>query len=576
MRGGLDWIVRVRLASGIVLFVYVATHLLNHAFGVISLDAMEWGRLYFLAAWRNPVGTALLYGSLVVHLGLVLYTIYRRRTLRMPLREALQIVAGLAIPPLLALHVVGNRGLHEFHDVNDMYAYVLIAILSDPFEGFRLMVALLVTWFHGCIGFHFWLKLKPWYPKLAPWLLSIALLWPAFALAGVATALKEVIYLLETPLWIGQVAAEINFPSDDSVAWALRTLSIGYWSQAGLLVLVLALRIGRQLVARRANSLTITYPGGRKVTVAPGLSVLEASRSAGIPHASVCGGRGRCSTCRVRIAHGLEHLAPASEEEARVLKRVGTPANVRLACQIRPNQDVTVTPLLAPTAQPADGHRRPAYLQGTEREIAILFADMRAFTKFSEKKLPYDVVFVLNQYFRAMGAPIERTGGQLDKFIGDGVMALFGVRGGVQQGCRDALRAAREMAAALNELNETLKDDLPEPMRIGIGIHTGAVIVGEMGYATARSVTAIGDAVNTASRLETSNKEFHSQLVVSAEVATHARVDLSAFPVHSLAVRGRTEPMQVFVIEDAGVLPEIPARPARRGAASEQSAPAAG
>ena len=418
MRGGLDWIVRVRLASGIVLFVYVATHLLNHAFGVISLDAMEWGRLYFLAAWRNPVGTALLYGSLVVHLGLVLYTIYRRRTLRMPLREALQIVAGLAIPPLLALHVVGNRGLHEFHDVNDMYAYVLIAILSDPFEGFRLMVALLVTWFHGCIGFHFWLKLKPWYPKLAPWLLSIALLWPAFALAGVATALKEVIYLLETPLWIGQVAAEINFPSDDSVAWALRTLSIGYWSQAGLLVLVLALRIGRQLVARRANSLTITYPGGRKVTVAPGLSVLEASRSAGIPHASVCGGRGRCSTCRVRIAHGLEHLAPASEEEARVLKRVGTPANVRLACQIRPNQDVTVTPLLAPTAQPADGHRRPAYLQGTEREIAILFADMRAFTKFSEKKLPYDVVFVLNQYFRAMGAPIERTGGQLDKFIG--------------------------------------------------------------------------------------------------------------------------------------------------------------
>ena len=545
-----------------MLFAYVATHLLNHALGLISLDAMEWGRNYFLAVWRNPVGTLALYGALCVHVGLVLYALFRRRTLRMPVREALQIIAGFTVPPLLALHVIGNRGLHEFYDVNDLYAWVLIAVwVSEPVEGLRLVAALLLAWFHGCIGLHFWLKLKPWYEAgWAPWLFAVALLWPAFALAGVAAGLREVALLLEQPSWAEAVAAEINYPSAEGLAWAFGTIRASYWGMAGILVAVLVARLARQALARRAITVTIAYPGGRAVTVTPGISVLEASRDAGIPHASVCGGRGRCSTCRVRIAHGLERLPPPSEEEARVLKRVGAPDNVRLACQIRPRHDISITPLLPPTAQPADGHRRPAYLQGSEREIAILFADMRSFTQFSEKKLPYDVVFVLNQYFRAMGAPIERAGGQLDKFIGDGVMALFGVRGGVQKGCREAIGAAREMAISLAELNANLKDDLPEPMRIGIGIHTGPVVVGEMGYAAARSVTAIGDAVNTASRLETSNKEFGSQLVVSAEVAAHAGVDLSAFPRRQLNVRGREEPMDVFVIEDARQLPAPPGR----------------
>src|SRR5690606_38718804 len=136
----------------------------------------------------------------------------------------------------------------------------------------------------------------------------------------------------------------------------------------------------------------------RTVDVPRGMSVLDASRTAGIPHASVCGGRGRCSTCRVRVGDGLADLPAPSPEEEKGLPRVGAPPNVRLACQLRPTAPVQVTPLLPPGAEPHHGHVRPAYTQGRESDIAVLFADLRSFTSFSEINLPYDVVFVLNRY----------------------------------------------------------------------------------------------------------------------------------------------------------------------------------
>src|SRR6185295_4741556 len=118
--------------------------------------------------------------------------------------------------------------------------------------------------------------------------------------------------------------------------------------------------------------------------------------------------------------------------------------------------------------------------------------DLRAFTQLTEKKLPYDVVFLLNRYFAEMGHAVETAGGRIDKFIGDGVMALFGLDSGVEAGCREALAAARGMSERMQSLNHALSHDVPEPLRIGIGIHTGPAIVGEMGYGTAVSVTAVG------------------------------------------------------------------------------------
>ena len=187
--------------------------------------------------------------------------------------------------------------------------------------------------------------------------------------------------------------------------------------------------------------------------------------------------------------------------------------------------------------------------------IAILFADLRAFTRFAERRLPYDVVFVLNRYFSAMGSAIEGAGGRVDKFIGDGVMALFGIEEGPERGCRAALAAARAIVEEMGELNRSLAPELREPLRIGIGIHVGSAIVGEMGHARSTSLTAIGDAVNTASRLEAMTKEYQAQLVISEDVARYAGLEQAALPRHEIMIRGREEPLAILVVADALGLP---------------------
>jgi adenylate cyclase len=297
--------------------------------------------------------------------------------------------------------------------------------------------------------------------------------------------------------------------------------------------------------------ISIGYPNDRTVRAVNGLSILEASNLNDVPHASVCGGRGRCSTCRVRIVFGEDGLSAASAEELRVLERVGAPPHVRLACQAIPSGDISVVPLLPPNASVQQSRRRSPVLAGQERDIAILFADLRSFTQFSENKLPYDVVFLLNRYFAHMGEAVEASGGHLDKFIGDGVMALFGTKSDIRTAARQAMIAAKQMSKKLSDLNEQLKDELEEPLRIGIGIHVGPAIIGEMGYGTATGLTAIGDSVNTASRLEAMTKEFGAQLILSEDVTREAGATVTSYDEHEIAVRGRADAVKIFVVRDA-------------------------
>jgi adenylate cyclase len=243
-------------------------------------------------------------------------------------------------------------------------------------------------------------------------------------------------------------------------------------------------------------------------------------------------------------------LPPPSAGEKRVLQRVGASPNVRLACQLRPTADISVTPLLPAQAQASDGYGQPAYLAGQELNIAVMFADLRSFTAISEKKLPYDLVFLLNRYFESVGEPISAAGGMVDKFVGDGVMALFGVDSGAQTGCRQALAAAQAMIDQVRVLSENLVEDLPEPLRIGIGIHCGPAVVGRMGYGSAIHVTAIGDTVNVASRLQDLTKEFKCQLVISEEVALQAGVDAAELSRHEVTVRNRGEALTIYAIDD--------------------------
>jgi adenylate cyclase len=546
---------RIRLTTGLILFVFVTGHLLNHVLGLHSLAAMEAGREWFILIWRNPVGSVALVGSLATHLLLAAWALYSRRSLRMSGGEAFQLAFGFSIPLFLALHFVGTGGSHRMFETQDNYAYILLVQwkYSDT-SAYLQTLGLFAAWIHGCIGLYFWLRLKPWFQKLAPTLFAIAILLPSASWLGYYIGGKEVLALAEDREWLREALLAINPPTNDQVKVIY---DIAFWMRVfvgGLIVVALSGRMVRLLVERRRGMISIQYPNDRTVRTATGMNILAASIQSNIPHASVCGGRGRCSTCRVRVVSGEEGLSPPSAEELRVLERVGAPPHVRLACQAVPSQDISVVPLLPPTASVRDSRRRSPDMAGQERDIAILFADLRSFTQFSEKKLPYDVVFVLNRYFAHMGETVETSGGHLDKFIGDGVMALFGTKTDIRTGARQAMRAALEMSKKLTDLNEQLKDELEEPLRIGIGIHVGPAIIGEMGYGTAIGLTAIGDSVNTASRLEAMTKEFGAQLILSEDVTRAAEAAVEAYDEHEIAVRGRDEGVKVYVVKHAGDL----------------------
>ncbi len=549
---------RARLATGLILFSYVFLHLLDHASGIFSVAAMERGAGLVTSVLHVPPVTWTLYGALAVHFLLALWAIYsRRRLLGMPPAEAAQLLLGLTIIPLLAQHAIGTRVAYEVEGVFSTHTLTLIVLgLISPFAGARQALALIAAWSHACIGLFFWLRLKPWFPRAQFFLFAIALLIPVLALSGYWAGLREVAErAVADPGWTARTLAELRAPSAAAQARLAGFAEIIFALWAGGVGTALAARVVRSAVERRRGLVRITYPGGRVVEVPPGLSVLEASNLNGIAHASVCGGRGRCSTCRIRVSRGLEVQPPASPAEQAVLLRIGAAPNMRLACQLRPTADLAVAPLLPPTATAGVARLRNRNGQGQEQEIAILFADLRDFTALSERKLPYDVVFVLNRYFEAMGRAVEDAGGHVDKFIGDGVMALIGIGGDSRIGARQALAAARAMGRMLGELNATLTHDLDEPLRIGIGIHVGPAIIGEMGYGRATSLTAIGDTVNTASRVESLTKEYRAELVVSEIAAERAGIDLGIFALETADVRGREGTLAVRVVPRAADLP---------------------
>ena len=551
-QSGRAWIRPLRLWCGLILFTYLVTHFSNHALGLISLDAMAAGRVWFLALWRNPLGTTALYGALLVHWLLGLWLIYGRRTLRMPPWEATQIVLGLAVPPLLVSHVVGTRLALTMFGTDDPYTRLLLSFwVVAPWAGFRQSILLLIAWTHGCIGLHFWLRLRPWYSRVFPVILVVWVLVPVLAWLGFAEAGRDVAALARQPGFAPRVMAESRVAPAEARA-RLQQIEVmlirATWILLGATLLA---RGGREYLSRRRSVIRLSYPDGRSAVVPTGWTVLEASRSAGIPHASVCGGRGRCSTCRIRVTGDPAALPAASPQEQRVLQRVGAPPNVRLACQLRPLRDLEVTPLLDASAGAGAALASMGSRNGEEREIAVLFADLRGFTRLAEHKLPYDVVFFLNRYFEAVGRAIGDAGGVANQYTGDGVMALFGLEAGPETACRQALRAAGAMIARVEEFGRSFGAELEEPLRLGVGIHTGPAVVGEMGYGETRYLTAVGDTVHVASRLEALTKEYHCDLVVSERVMSCAGVDDRAYPCHELRVRNREAPLRVVVVEDA-------------------------
>ena len=229
---------------------------------------------------------------------------------------------------------------------------------------------------------------------------------------------------------------------------------------------------------------------------------------------------------------------------------------MRLACQLRPTHDVTVMPIYAVSPAVAAGTAPRLGAASQERDLAVLFCDLRGFTRRAELWLPFDTVFLLNRYFEMVGAAVDGSGGYLDKFLGDGALALFGLTCEPEDACRQALDAAGRIARGLEGLNAQFAAELSEPLRIAIGLHLGPAVVGDMGYGQAIALTAVGDGINVASRFEGEAKERDVEAVISAEVLRRAGMDPSRYEAHAITVRGREAPVDAVLVTDAARLAE--------------------
>jgi len=557
---------QVRITCGLILFTYLLSHFANHALGNISYAAMVAGLDYHMAFWRNPVVTAVFYSAAITHWSLGLWALYERRQFRYRTPEITQLLLGLSIPFLLVTHFVGVRLQAPLFGRDLRYAQSFIAYwVNRPYIHWIQFALLTVAWVHGCIGLYFWLRLKRWFGRAGPYLLVAAALIPALALLGLIQGAREAIQLSQLPEWRAVNLAPSLFATppqrvilDAIIFW----FPIVY---ATVLGMILAARGARALRERRGGMISLSYPNGVKARVPRGLSVLEGSLRNNIPHASVCGGKARCSTCRIRVVGDWAALPKPSRREAFVLDRVGASVDpsVRLACQLRPEKDIAFFLVFPPQLNAAFVRRSTSTRVGEELYIVAMFVDMRRSTKLAEKRLPFDTMFIINRFLAAVSSAIEDAGGQPNQFVGDGILALFGLDKTPAIACRQAIDAIGKIAANVEQLNRDLAGDLHEPIRYGVGLNGGEVIVGDIGYRERIVFTALGDAVNVAARLQDLTKELGCEVVISDEVCRTAGLAADALSAREVAIRGRDKPIVVRVAEHATMLSD----PLRRSVA---------
>ena len=544
------WRARLRLISGLVMLAFVICHLTAHCFLLISVEDAESVLTALMYPWRTLLGTGILVAAFVVHYSNGLWSIYIRRSLRLNRWELAQLSLGLCIPFLLMIHVVGTRIAESTLDVTIYYNTVFIGQwLHRSWLATVQVIALVTVWIHACIGIHYWLRTKPWYPSWRPAFFIYGLLLPTLAVAGYISGGNQVVREAKAdPDFVRNSAEDSNITPGAAEA-VDHMVAAGLALSFGLTLVPFAARAVREFSYRRRKPPVLSHANGRSMPMLPGATVLETLRANGISHASVCGGRARCTTCRVLVTKGLEQLPAPGGLEAKALERIGATPGMRLACQIRPTADVAVLPLLAADANTADGAIRGG-LEGSERLITIVFVDLRGSTSLAEAKLPYDTLFILNQFFHEMTQALLATNGHYSQFTGDGLMALYGLYAADPKiGPADAVRGAREMLERLEQLNYRLRGDLREPLRIGIGIHHSEAIVGAMGPPRSQVITAIGDAVNTCARLESLTKEYGCSVVISRQAAVAAGLNLTDHKMHEAPVKGRREPVQFYALQ---------------------------
>jgi adenylate cyclase len=549
---------QVRLVSGVILFAYLVSHFLNHALGNISLEALARGVYLHTAFWQFLPVTILFYSACLVHTALGIWALYERRQFRWKAIEPLQLALGLSVPMLIIAHIIGVRLGQTLFGHEKLYPQVLFLYwVWAPYRIWMMLAVMTIAWVHGCIGLYLWLRMKAFYQRAAPFLLAAAVLVPTLAMLGFYQGGRMVIDN-DSEEWRAETQSVRQIGTRAEAQALDRITDYFLFGYFGLIGIALLARGARAINERRRGMINLSYGNGRTVRVPRGLSVLEASLRNNVPHASVCGGRARCSTCRIRIIGDHSDLPEPSQREAFVLGRVGTAdPSIRLACQLRPDSDISFFQLFLPHTMSADGHESNPTRIGQERYLVSLFVDMRGSTRLAEKRLPFDTVFIVNRFLGAVSQAVIESGGRPNQFVGDGMLALFGLACSRQEACRQALRAAALIAVNVDELNKFLEHDLREPIRFGIGINGGEVIVGDIGYRDHMVFTALGDPVNVAARLQDMTKILACEVVISDEVRATAGLAEDALPAQDVTIRGRNEPMIVRTVADARTLPAL-------------------
>jgi adenylate cyclase len=540
----------VRLYSGLVLLSFVVCHLTAHGFLLISFEWAEATLDGLMFPWRTAIGTIVLLSALLAHYTNALWAIFQRRTLRLAAWEAWQLGLGLCIPLLLMLHVTSTRIAESFLNVTSGHygSVLLVQWVLSPWLAILQTAAVLTVWVHASIGIHSWLRTKPWYARWRPLFVGAALLLPTVALCGFVTAGNQVLRAAQDPNYAASSLARSGL-TEEKRAEIARIARIGSIAYLALVAVPFVGRGARRWLQRRRRPPLLTHSNGRTVPISSGATILETLRANGIPHASVCGGRARCTTCRILVTKGLDALPPPSVLEAGALARIGATPGIRLACQTCPTADISVFPLLAADASAADGMVRGG-LEGNERLVAVLFVNLRNSTALSEARLPYDLLYILNQYFAEIIKALEASNGHCAQFAGDGLMALYGLSAkDPATGAADALRGSREMLARIDRLSMRLRGDLPCPLRIGIGIHFGEAIVGTMGPPGSQVISAIGETVNVCARLERLTKAYDCAVVVSRRAAEMAGLDVKSHRLHQVTVKGRIQTVEFYALK---------------------------
>jgi adenylate cyclase len=534
----------LRLWAGVVLFVFVTSHLLNHTLGIFGVGAMEAVQAWRIWAWQSNIGTGLLYGALLIHAALALKRLTTRRVSRMPLEDLVQIALGLAIPYFLIGHILGTR-ITAVYGYSESYTEVLARIWQSGQA--KQILLLLCAWTHGCIGIGQVLRGRKFYARWRDVLILSTGMLPTLALAGFFAAGREIAAMGYSP-----EALKV----DDTIAlmeWGQRLL-LGF---AGVIAFVAFVMFLRVLLRLRSGSITIRYIGHGSFKIPRGTTVLEASRANTIPHPAQCGGRGRCSTCRVAVTSDPTALPPPNQAERAMLERISAPSNVRLACQLRPDNDLSVQILLPIVPTGMRGRSGDdLYRWGAEREITALFVDIRAFNAMTRLQIPYDIVLLMNRFVQEMTQAAEAHGGRVDAFAADGLIAVFGLDDEPGRGAYNAIRAAQDMLKSVDGLNKEFGAALSIPLRVGIGIHSGPAIIARIGD-TQRGMrlVALGETVTIAGRLEASTKDYLTDCLISEEAVQRSGLSLRRQAGKNLHIVGRDKPIALYTLEEAAALP---------------------